>query len=349
MKNQAAFLLEQQKIEISECEFPKIGADDVLIEMEYVGICGSDIHFYQHGRIGRRVVNDPFILGHECSGIICGKGENVANFSVGDRVTLEPGIGCGHCKFCRSGRYNICPDVKFISTPPDNGALRRFMTYPAKACFKLPEHVTAVEGAMIEPFSVGIHAAKRGDVNAEKVVMIQGCGCIGIMTLLACKAMQAKTVIVNDISDVRLRKAKELGADYIINGMQENVEKRVSEITDGYGADVVFEAAGNPKTALQAVGLVKRGGTIVQVGNVTEETPYVFNELSRLEVDIKTVFRYCNDFQTALELIENGVVDLKQVNPKIYPFSDAALAFSRAMNNADQATKYMIGFKETIL
>ena len=195
MRNQAAFLMEPQKIELLDCEVPTVGPEDVLLELEYVGICGSDLHFYQHGKIGRKVLDGPFILGHECSGIIRAVGSNVKHFAIGDKITLEPGISCGECEFCRSGRYNICPDVKFISSPPDHGCLRRWMTYPAKACFKLPPNVSAMEGAMIEPLSVGIHAAVRGGVDFRKVVMIQGGGCIGLMTLLACKAMNAKSII----------------------------------------------------------------------------------------------------------------------------------------------------------
>jgi len=342
MTNQAAYLMKKQKIELLDCEFPKVGPEDVLIEVEYVGICGSDMHFFQHGRIGRKVLDEPFILGHECSGTIREVGVGVKNFAIGDRITVEPGIGCGVCEFCRSGRYNICPDVRFISSPPDHGALRRWMSYPAKACFKLPPNVSTMEGAMIEPLSVGIHAAVRANVDFRKVVVIQGGGCIGIMILLACKAMNAKRIIINDISNERIQKAIELGADYGINGMQEDVVKQVSEITGGYGADIVFEAAGTPTTTLQAVDLVKRGGTIVQVGNVTDETPYIFNELSRLEVDIRTVFRYCNDFQTAIELVARESINIKQVNPKMYPFEDVQFAFSSALNNSDHAAKYML-------
>lgn len=342
MTNQAAYLTEKQKIELSECEVPELGADDVLVEMEYVGICGSDLHFYQHGRIGRKVLDGPFILGHECSGTVRKVGANVNTLAVGDRITMEPGIGCGECEFCRSGRYNLCPNVKFISSPPDHGALRKWMAYPAKACFKLPENVSTIEGAMIEPLSVGIHAAVRGNVDFRKVVVIQGAGCIGLMTMLACKAMNAKEIIISDISEERIQKARELGADHGINGMTEDVVKRVSELTGGYGADIVFEAAGNPKTTLQAVELVKRGGVIVQVGNVTVETPYIFNELSRLEVDIRTVFRYCHDFQTAIDSVARGSIKIKDVNPKIYQFEDIQTAFCNALNNSDHATKYMI-------
>lgn len=343
MKNKAAFLVEPGRVELMNCKFPEMREGDLLIEMDYVGICGSDLHFYQHGRIGRRVLTEPFILGHECSGVVREVGAAVTGFSAGERVTIEPGIGCGHCKFCRSGRYNICPNVKFLSSPPDHGVMRQWVAYPAEACFKLPQKVSQIEGAMIEPLSVGVHAAARAQMNVGDTVMIQGAGCIGIMILLVCKSMGMKTII-NDVSTARLKKAKALGADHCVNGAEENVPERVLGITDGAGADVVFEAAGNPKTALQAIELIRRGGRIIQVGNITRETPYIFNELSRLEVDIRTTFRYCNDFQTAIDLVERGGVDLKEVMPKIYPFGEASQAFRNASCDADNATKYMIKF-----
>jgi len=344
MQTKAAYLMGTQDIRIGDCDVAPCGKDDVVVQMKHVGICGSDMHFYEFGRIGRRVVTEPFILGHECAGIISEVGENVTHLKPGDKVVMEPGVPCGKCEFCRSGRYNLCPDVKFISSPPDQGAMRQLMTYPAAWTYRLPDNITTLEGAMIEPFAVGLHAASRGEAGPGKTAAILGTGTIGLMTLLACRADGIDKVYVSDIFENRLDKAKLLGADETICAAKEDTTERIAQLTDGRGVDIVFETAGSPKTAVQAVTLVKRGGVIVQVGNITAETPYVFNELSRLEVDIRTVFRYHHMFQKAIGLMENGTVDLMKIGPRIFPFEKTAEAFACNLAEKKDITKVVVEF-----
>ena len=164
MENREALLLEPGKIQVFPCEMPVIQDDEVLVKMEYCGVCGSDVHYFRFGGIGRRKVTFPYVLGHECTGEVLEIGSKVTNVTVGDKVVMEPGLGCGHCEYCMTGRYNLCEDMKFMATPPYNGAFKKYMAYPARGCFKLPESVSTLEGAMIEPLAVGMHAARRGQL-----------------------------------------------------------------------------------------------------------------------------------------------------------------------------------------
>ena len=344
MENREARLLEPGKIQVFPCEMPKAKADEVLIQMEYCGVCGSDVAYFRDGRIGRREVTFPYVLGHECTGEVIEAGADVKNVAVGDKVVMEPGLGCGHCEYCLSGRYNLCEEMKFMATPPYNGAFKKYLAYPARGCFKLPKGVSTMEGALIEPLAVGMHAARRGEVDNSKVVLITGCGCIGLMTMLACKAMNAQKIIVSDVLDNRLAKAKELGADEIINAKNEDVLSRVRELTEGKGADVVFETSGRAETLAQNVFNVRRGGVIVLVAIVAKPTPFQFNELGKIEADIRSVFRYRNMFPLAIKLIEKGDIDLKAVGPDIFDFEDVAAAFDTAINKSSEVVKCMLKF-----
>ena len=344
MENREALLLEPGKIQVFPCEMPVIQDDEVLVKMEYCGVCGSDVHYFRFGGIGRRKVTFPYVLGHECTGEVLEIGSKVTNVTVGDKVVMEPGLGCGHCEYCMTGRYNLCEDMKFMATPPYNGAFKKYMAYPARGSFKLPESVSTLEGAMIEPRAVGMHAARRGEVDNSKVVLITGMGCIGLMTLLSCKAMNAQKIIVTDIFQNRLEKALELGADYAINVAETDMLEKLKELTDGKGADVVFETAGRAQTAAQNVFAVRSGGVIVQVGTIADPVPYQFNELGKIEADIRSVFRYRNIFPLAIKLIEKGDIDLKAVDPDIFDFEDVDKAFDTAINRGNEVVKCILKF-----
>ena len=218
MKNRGAFMQGLDKMIVKEIEMPSAGHGQVVVKMEYVGICGSDVHYFHSGRCGGFVVGDEeFMLGHECAGTVVEVGEGCKELKVGDRVALEPGITCGECEFCKSGRYNLCPDVQFLATPPVQGCYEDYIAYPENMCFKLPDNVSTKEGALVEPLSVGLHAANQGEVGLGDTVIILGGGCIGLVTMMACKAHGASTIIVADLVDARLDKAMDLGANYTIN------------------------------------------------------------------------------------------------------------------------------------
>ena len=185
-------------------------------------------------------LSEDFMLGHECAGTVVEVGAGVEDLKVGDRVALEPGITCGKCEACKSGHYNLCPDVVFLATPPVQGCNEEYIAFPADMCFKLPENVSTKEGALIEPLSVGFYAAEQGAVNTGDTVIILGAGCIGLVTLLACKAHGAGQIIVADLVDARLEKAMELGATAVVNSGKEDIFAKVQELTGGRGFDVVY-------------------------------------------------------------------------------------------------------------
>ncbi|MCR5674760.1 MAG: NAD(P)-dependent alcohol dehydrogenase [Lachnospiraceae bacterium] len=345
MMQKGAFMRGTDHMIIKEIERPEPKAGEVLVKLEYVGICGSDVHYYHSGKCGSYEVdlNEDFMLGHECAGTVAALGEGVTSLAVGDPVCLEPGITCGQCAFCKSGKYNLCPDVVFLATPPVQGCNEEYIAFPENMCFKLPENVSTKEGALIEPLSVGFHAANQGGVGVGDTVVILGAGTIGLTTLLSCKAHGAGRIIVADLVDAKLKKASELGATEIINSKAEDPLARIRELTGGQGADVVFETAGSPVTIAQTPHVVKRGGTIVLVGiAAVEEINYNFAQIMDKEATIKSVFRYRNIFPKAVAAVASGAIDVKGLVTHEYAFDDIEEAYNEAVRNKTDLIKAVI-------
>lgn len=334
------------KMEIRDIEMPKAGAKEVLVELEYVGICGSDVHYFHDGRCGDYKVEGDFMLGHECAGTVVELGEGVENLKVGDKVALEPGITCGQCEFCKTGRYNLCPDVQFLATPPVQGCYENYIAFPENMCFKLPENISTKEGALVEPLSVGMHAANQGDVKLGDSVVILGAGCIGLVTLLACKAHGATDITVVDVIPKRLDYAVKLGATRVINGKEVNAVEEMDKLTDGAGVDKVFETAGSPVTIQQTPYMVKNGGTIVLVGiSAQEKIEYNFAKIMAKEAKIESVFRYRNIYPQAIAAIADGMIDVSGIVTHEFDFDDIQEAFDCAINNKDEVVKAVIKIK----
>ena len=294
-----------------------VDPDKVLIKLEYVGVCGSDVHYFHDGRCGTfKVEKDrdiPFMLGHECAGTVVEVGANVTDLKVGDRVCCEPGITCGKCEFCKSGHYNLCRDVIFWATPPVQGCYMKYVPFQADLCFKLPEGMSTKAGALVEPFATGMYAAEKGEITVGNTVVILGSGCIGLMTMMSCKARGASQIIVCDLEDIRLEKAKELGADYVINSGKEDPIARIKELTDGRGPDVVFETAGSKFTIAQTAHIARRGGLVVLVGmSAEEELTYNFGQVMAKELRIKSLFRYVNMFPKSVATAGAGLDPLEK-------------------------------------
>ena len=343
-----AFMRGTDKMIIKEIEVPEVGEKEVLVQLEYVGICGSDVHYFHHGNCGAYKVNleEDYMLGHECAGTVVKVGANVKDLKVGDKVALEPGITCGQCEFCKAGKYNLCPDVVFLATPPVQGCYEEYIAFPENMCFKLPENMTTKEGCLIEPLSVGFHAANQGDVQVGESVVILGAGCIGLVTLLACKAHGAGNIIVADIVDARLEKAKELGATHVINSKEVNALEEIARLTGGKGADKVFETAGSPITIAQTAFAVKRGGTITLVGlSAQEEINYNFAQIMDKEATIKSVFRYRNIYPKAIEAVSAGAIDVIGIVTHEFDLEHIQEAFEEAINNKTDLVKAVIKIK----
>lgn len=338
-----AVMLGIGKIGFEERDIPKVKDNEVLVKLEYVGICGSDLHYYETGAIGDYVVKPPFVLGHEPGGTVVETGKNVRHLKVGDRVALEPGKTCGHCEFCRTGRYNLCPDVVFFATPPVDGVFQEYVAHEADLCFKLPDNVSTLEGALIEPLAVGFHAAIQGDAHLGQTAVVMGAGCIGLVSMMALKARGVSEVYIVDIMDKRLEKALELGADKAINGARESVEDRIRKLTDGKGADLVIETAGTEITTRQAVSIAKKGSNIVLVGySKTGEMTLPMSLVLDKELTFKTVFRYRHIYPMAIEAVSQGKVNLKGIVTDIFDLDDVQKAMDYSVNNKADIVKAVI-------
>lgn len=335
------------KMGFEEREIPHPKEDEVLVKLEYVGICGSDLHYYETGAIGDYVVEPPFVLGHEPGGTVVEVGENVKHLQVGDRVALEPGKTCGYCEFCKQGKYNLCPDVVFFATPPVDGVFQEYVAHEADLCFKLPDNVSTLEGALIEPLAVGFHAAIQGDAHLGQKAVVMGAGCIGLVSMMALKARGVSEVYVVDIMEKRLEKALELGASGVINGAKENVMERIKELTGGNGTDLVIETAGTEITTRQAIQMAKKGSTIVLVGySKSGEMTLPMSLALDKELTFKTVFRYRHIYPMAIDAVASGKVNLKGIVTDIFTLDEAQKAMDYSVNNKADIVKAVIKIGE---
>lgn len=338
-----AVMTKLQKVELQEAPKPVPKEHEVLVKVEYVGVCGSDLHYYEAGRIGDFIVEPPFVLGHEAAGTVVETGSGVTHLQKGDRVALEPGKTCGECELCKTGKYNLCKDVIFFATPPVDGVFQEYVAHEAALCFKLPEQVSTMEGALIEPLAVGFHAAMQGGARIGQTAVITGAGCIGLVTLLSLKAMGVSKVYVVDIMENRLQKALELGADGVINGKKEDTVARILELTGGMGCDLSIETAGSEITATQLIKASKKGATIVLVG-------YSANGMMTLpigmaldkELTFKTVFRYRHIYPMAIEAVANGRIDIKKIVTHYFELDHIQEAMDECIHNKDQVVKGVI-------
>ena len=343
MKNNAAYMTGINKLEIREMGMPEPKEKQVIVKVEYVGICGSDVHYLEHGKIGDFIVEGDFILGHECAGTIVAVGDGVTSLKVGDKVALEPGCTCGECEYCKTGRYNLCPDVEFLATPPYHGCFMNYIAFPENMAFKLPENITTKEGALIEPLAVGIHAANQGEVKLGSSVVILGAGCIGLVTLLACKAFGATNITVVDVLEKRLDYAMKLGATRVINAANTDVLEKMAEATAGMGADIVIETAGSARTIAQTPYLVKTGGRIVLVGLAPQDIiEFNFAKIMNKEADIKSVFRYRNIYPQAINAVSKGIIDISGIVSHEFDFEDISTAFDYVIHNKQDVVKAVV-------
>lgn len=326
-----------------ERDIPTAKDDEVLVQLDYVGVCGSDLHYYETGAIGDYVVEPPFVLGHEPGGVVVEVGKNVKHLKIGDRVALEPGKTCGQCEFCKTGRYNLCPDVIFFATPPVDGVFQEYVAHEANLCFKLPDNVSTLEGALIEPLAVGFHAAMQGEAHAGQVAVVTGAGCIGLVTMMALKAVGVSKVYVTDIMQKRLDKALELGADGVINSKDTDAVAKIMELTDGKGCDLAIETAGTEITTRQCIDMVKKGANVVLVGySKTGEMTLPMSLVLDKELTFKTVFRYRHIYPMAIDAVANGKVNLKGIVTNVFDLDDIQKAMDYSVNNKADIVKSVI-------
>lgn len=339
----AAVLNKPMDIEVKKVPVPVPKEDEALVKVHCIGICGSDVHYYEHGKIGRYVVNAPLILGHELAGEVVQVGSRVTNVSVGDRVAVEPGVACGRCSYCKSGRYNLCPDVRFMATPPVDGAWAEYVAIRSDFLHKLPAGMSFEQGALLEPLSVGMHAMKRGGVTSADRLLVTGLGPIGLLAVQAARLYGVKEIYATDVIPFRQKLAMEMGVTAVIDPSRENLSARLDELTGGEGVDVVVETSGNARAINQTVKSVKRGGRIVFIGMPAEdEVPIDINQLIDSELNVYGVFRYANTYPSAIRALSRSGIDIEKVITHKFALKDIKEAVEMARTRKDASMKIMI-------
>lgn len=306
----------------------------MLVAINYTGICGSDVHYWQHGAIGHFVVKDPMVLGHESAGTVVEVGSQVKTLKKGDRIALEPGYPCRRCGSCLSGRYNLCPDMVFAATPPYDGTLTGFWTAPFDFCYKLPDNVSLQEGALIEPLAVGVHIVKQARVTPGASVVIMGAGPVGLLCAAVARSFGATKVVSVDIVQAKLDFAKSYAATHTYMSQrvspEENARALIEAADLGAGADVVIDASGAEPSIQTSLHVVKMGGTYVQGGMGKADINFPIMALCLKEVTARGSFRYgSGDYKLAIELVAAGKVDVKALVNGVVSFKDAEEAFKK--------------------
>ena len=327
----ALVLEKQRELSLREIDLDlTVGPHDVRIEIDTVGVCGSDVHYYTHGRIGSFVVEAPMVLGHEAAGTVVEVGAGVTTLAPGDRVCMEPGVPDLSSRASKLGLYNVDPAVVFWATPPVHGVLRPEVVHPAAFTFKLPDTVSFAEAAMVEPFAVGLQAAVKARIQPGDTAVVIGAGPIGIMAALAALASGCSQVVMSDVVDEKLAIAGSYVGITTVNVRKHRLADRVAEATSSWGADVVLEASGAPKAYEGIEGLLRPGGCLVLVGMPVAPVPLDISSMAAKELRIETVFRYANVFDRALAMIASRRVDLMPLVTQTFPFEQSIAAFERA-------------------
>ncbi|MBI1294143.1 alcohol dehydrogenase catalytic domain-containing protein [bacterium] len=319
-----------------------LGPHDVRIALTRVGVCGSDVHYYTHGRIGPFVVKEPMILGHEAAGRVVEVGDAVTSLKTGDRVCMEPGIPDPNGRATRLGLYNLDPAVRFWATPPVHGVLRPTVVHPAAFTFKLPDNVSDAEGAMVEPLAVGMQAANKARIKPGDLAVVMGAGPIGMVTALAALAGGCSRVVITDVQQPKLDLAATLGPIVPINVREEKVVEVIAGMTDGWGADVVFECSGNANAAAGIFDLLCPGGCGVFVGIPLEPVPYDVAKGQIKETRVEHVFRYAHVYPRTLDLMSSGMINVKPLITDTFSFAESVKAFDYAVNMPPTSVKVQI-------
>ena len=340
---EALVLEETHKLRLGEISLHEpLGPRDVRIDIKTVGICGSDIHYYQHGRIGPFVVNAPMVLGHEASGVISEVGGAVSELAPGDRVCMEPGIPDPSSRAARLGLYNLDPAVRFWATPPVHGILRPSVVHPADYTFKVPDTVSFAEAAMVEPLAVGMQAAKKARIVPGDLAVVMGAGPIGMVTALAALAGGCSRVVLTDTQTPKLELGASLGAITPVNVAEESVAEVVDKLTNGWGADIVFECSGAARALAGVFEPLRPGGCAVLVGMPDGPIAYDVVGAQIKEARVEHVFRYAHVFGRALSLMGDGKINVKPLITDTFVFADSVAAFDYASHLPPTSVKAQI-------
>lgn len=325
-----AVLLRPGVLRIEHRPRPIPGPDEVLVQVRSVGVCGSDTHYYQHGRIGSYEVRDPLVLGHESAGVIVAVGSQIDPARIGQRVSLEPGVPCRTCEQCLTGRYNLCPDIVFHATPPVDGSLSEVITHQHAFAHPVPESVSDDAAAMIEPLSVGLWAARKGGVGVGSRVLVTGAGPVGLVAVQAARVAGATEVVVADINAHRLQVASQVGATTTLDLGHTSLQAWYAEHPR---ANVLLECSGHPGSTLAGLHSLAPAGIAVLVGMGSDELPLPVSLVQERELVVTGVFRYANTWPTAIDLTASGAVTLDPLVTGHFTLEQTALALTAAQDD----------------
>lgn len=331
-----SFVLNSVKdVSYADRPIPKLTSpNDVLVKIAYTGICGSDVHYWQHGGIGKFILTEPMVLGHESSGVVAQVGSAVETLKVGDRVAVEPGYPCRHCPYCLAGRYNLCPKMQFAATPPVHGTLTGYWAAPEDFCTRLPDHMSLQEGALIEPTAVAVHIARLAKISPGQSVVIMGAGPVGLLCAAVARAFGASTVVSVDIVPAKLEFALGFAATHTYLSRRVSAEENADSIKAACGlpegADVVIDASGAEPSIQAAIHTVRPGGQYVQGGMGKNDITFPIMAFAAKEAVAQGCFRYgYGDYKLAVELVASGKIDAKRMISETVPFEKAEEAFEK--------------------
>lgn len=335
------------KMDFFEEENPElINEDDVIIRIRSVGVCGSDVHYYNTGRIGSQIVKYPFTVGHECSGVVESAGKGVKALRVGDRVAVDPAMPCYKCDQCLQGRYHTCRNLKFLGCPGQSeGCLSEFIRMPEKSCVKIDDKISLDEAALSEPLSIGYYACRLSESGLEgKKIGILGFGPIGISVYLAAKALGADIFFVTDKLGYRLESAKNAGINLVANPLSENIEDfLLSNIPEAL--DIVFECCGQQDAVYNAMNILKPGGKLMMVGiPEVDEISFPMDKMRRKELSVQNVRRQNECVEPSLDLIADNLVDVNFMHTHTFSFEKTPDAFKLVSNYEDKVIKAIVEF-----
>ena len=329
--------------EYSDFPDPAVGDNEVLIRVKACGICGSDVQGFT-GKTGRRI--PPLIMGHEAAGIVEDVGKNVEDFKKGDRVCFDSTVYCNKCEPCRKGFYNRCEkrQVLGVSTPEfrRHGAFAEYVAVPWWIVSEIPENMSFIQSALLEPASIGTHAANRAPISANDTILVIGAGTIGLFILQAARIRGAARVIVVDINEFRLAVAKKLGAAQVINPLKSDLREMIFKETENKGADVTFEAVGYAQTFLDGVSVTKTGGYLIAVGNLEKNTEFNLQELVARELTFTGSYASSGEFRECIELVASGKINVEPLISDVLPLEDGPDAFDRLLKAEDNLLKIVL-------
>jgi L-iditol 2-dehydrogenase len=338
----AAFLRKAGELFLDDIPAPACGEASVLVGVREVGVCGSDLHYFNEGRIGDHVVTAPHILGHEASGVVTEVGRAVRGISVGDRVAVEPGVPCLSCALCREGRYNLCLSVAFSGAPPHPGMFREFLAHDARFVHRLPDAVSFTQGALVEPLAVAHNALRRAGLLPGETALVIGAGPIGFSCIEMAGVAGASLILVSEPLAARRRVAAALGAAHVLDPSAGDLPGWVSELTAGRMCDCVLECSGAESAIADSVRCVRKGGRVVFVGMGKSVTAFPHAEVLRREATVLGVYRYANDFAPVIALLAAGKLKGEPWVSHRFPLVRIAEAIGTANDPTAEKLKVMV-------